>query len=124
MEKGSVLFLLQEARTYKSKLLCIEGSQGQFKLEQPSGQVSEPLGGHTCSHPQIEDISNSSICELRKKLVGKCPLTLEKMAGVEAWCLVDSGSEVTTVTESFYNKCLRDSKLQNTFGWVLLKAAN
>ena len=27
------------------------------------------------------------------------------------------------MTESFY-KCLRDSKLQNIFGWVLLKAAN
>ena len=70
--------------------------------------MSDPLGGQTCSHQQIEDTSNFSMCEIRKKLVGKCPLTLAKVDVVKVWCLINSESEVTAVTEFFYNKCLCD----------------
>ena len=56
-------------------------------------------------------------------MVGTCPVVVAQMGGVDVMCLVDSGSEVTTVTESFYRKYLQ-KPLSDLHGWVSLKAAN
>ncbi|VDI55125.1 Hypothetical predicted protein [Mytilus galloprovincialis] len=58
------------------------------------------------------------------RLVGKCPTVSAYVAGFKVNCLVDTGSTVTTVTESFYNRFLRrctDLQTDITFN---LKGAN
>lgn len=57
------------------------------------------------------------------RLVGPCPMLSVKMSNVDVPCLVDTGSMVTTVTESFFNKCLFHLKKQDC-EWLGLKAAN
>ncbi|CAG2202067.1 unnamed protein product [Mytilus edulis] len=57
-------------------------------------------------------------------LVGKCPTVSAYVAGFKVNCLVDTGSTVTTVTESFYNRFQRrctDLQTDITFN---LKGAN
>ena len=66
----------------------------------------------------------SSQQELLDQVVGKCPIVQARLAGSSFLCLVDSGSEVTTVTESFYLKNLWGKLLQGTHDWIQLKAAN
>ena len=49
-----------------------------------------------------------------------------KLGGVHVRCLLDSGSQVSTITESFFNKHFRPrrSKLLDTNQWLTLTAAN
>lgn len=42
-----------------------------------------------------------SYLELSMRTIGSCQL---KLGGVHVYCLLDSGSEVSTITESFFNK--------------------
>ncbi|XP_063404607.1 uncharacterized protein LOC134688069 [Mytilus trossulus] len=61
---------------------------------------------------------------LADRLVGKWPTVSAYVAGFKVNCLVDTGSTVTTVTESFYNRFLRrctDLQTDITFN---LKGAN
>ena len=46
--------------------------------------------------------------------------------GVPVCCLLDSGSQVSTITESFFNQqfCPRGSDLMDTKKWLPLTAAN
>ena len=48
------------------------------------------------------------------------------MGGVQIQCLLDSGSEVSTITESCFNKYFRPkgSTFLSACGWLTLKAAN
>lgn len=45
-------------------------------------------------------------------LVGKCPAVTVGIGGVTVECIVDTGSMVGTITESFYNKYLCDISLK------------
>jgi len=40
-------------------------------------------------------------------LVAKCPVVKVKMGGVEVKCLLDTGSMVTTITESLFKEVLQ-----------------
>ena len=61
-----------------------------------------------------------------ERAVGSCPVTTVKLGGVHVRCLLDSGSQVSTITESFFNKHFRPrrSKLLDTNQWLTLTAAN
>lgn len=41
------------------------------------------------------------------RVLGKRPVLTVKMGGVDIDCLLDTGSQVTSVTESFFRKHLR-----------------
>lgn len=59
-------------------------------------------------------------------LVGSCPTLQVKMGTIDVWCLLDTGSMVTTVTESYFNFNFSDlgkGGLQEC-AWLALKAAN
>lgn len=59
-------------------------------------------------------------------LVGACPEGKVDLGGVVVPCLLDTGSMVTTMTESFFKKefsHLTKDKLKDC-GWLGLKAAN
>ena len=58
--------------------------------------------------------------------MGKCPIANVKLGGVPVPCLLDSGSKVSTITESFFNETFRSKgkNLLSTSGWLTLTAAN
>ena len=60
------------------------------------------------------------------KLVGNCPEAKIQLGSVSTNCLLDSGSEISTVTESFFKESLESSgkAIKNISGWMKIKAAN
>lgn len=59
------------------------------------------------------------------KAVGICPETSVKLNGVEIWCLLDTGAQVSTMTESFYrNHALQLGNLVDITDILSLSAAN
>lgn len=56
------------------------------------------------------------------KLVGPCPSVMVLMVGVRVPCLLDTGSMVSTVAESFFNQHF--SEKLHSCNWLQLKAAN
>lgn len=76
--------------------------------------------GRTSINNAISSMQNSP------SLIGKCPIVDGMMGGVEVKCLLDKGSMVTTITESFFKeafKHLMTPRLRSC-GWLALKAAN
>ena len=61
--------------------------------------------------------------ELIDKLVGKSPTAEIRINGRKINCLLDTGAEVSTVTESFYNEHLSNEEILET-SWVKITAAN
>jgi len=57
-------------------------------------------------------------------LIGKCPIATVDIAGFKVRCLVDTGSTVSTLTESFYYQFLKESTNLQTDISIKLKAAN
>ncbi|KAK3753252.1 hypothetical protein QZH41_004468 [Actinostola sp. cb2023] len=62
--------------------------------------------------------------DIYERAVGKCPVVVVDMGGVQVNCLLDSGSEVSTITESFFKKHFQGKDLLCTSGWLTLTAAN
>lgn len=64
--------------------------------------------------------------ELLKRAVGTCPQVDIKVLGVEVLCLLDTGSQVSTISESFFRQHLGgdDEDMLTTAGWLKLTAAN
>ena len=58
------------------------------------------------------------------KLVSSCPHLEVIMGGVKVPCLVDTGSMVSTVTESFFQEHFSGQERLNFCSWLHLKAAN
>ena len=59
----------------------------------------------------------------KERLKGRCPETTMTVDGLEVRAVVDTGSEVSTVTEAWYRRHMKDRKLQQ-LSWLTLKAAN
>lgn len=79
---------------------------------------SEGIGpGSLAPAPVIFGFSN---------LLGKCPSVIVNMGGVNVPCLLDTGSMVTTVTESFFLAHFKPwgKERLNDYGWLQLRAAN
>lgn len=73
--------------------------------------------------PLIDDYKQDSRFDSR--VIGKCPVINISVSGINLACLVDTGSMVSTVTESFYRKFIEPLGtllIQNSF--IQLKAAN
>lgn len=56
------------------------------------------------------------------KLVGPCPHVIVTMGGVDVNCLLDTGSMVSTVSESFFSSHFHD--VPRECSWLQLRAAN
>ena len=63
---------------------------------------------------------------LYEKAVGECQVATVRLGGVDVPCLLDSGSEVSTITEEFFNEHFRPQgkTLLPTGDWLKLTAAN
>ena len=75
--------------------------------------MSQATGGDTKG--------SANIC---KRAIGRCPVVSANLGGVRASCLIDSGSEVSTITEEFFNAHFKGQSLLSTSGWLSLTAAN
>ena len=64
--------------------------------------------------------------ELMDKTVGQRPTTKAKFAGVEVNCLVDTGSMVTTISETFFKDWIRAAgrDIVDPVEWLTVRAAN
>ena len=60
------------------------------------------------------------------KLVGRCPEAMIQVGSVTTKCLFDTGSEISTVTESLFRKSLEPNgkTIENISNWMKIKAAN
>lgn len=67
-----------------------------------------------------QEDSKQSLNNLKEK----CPSTNVKINGNNFLCLLDTGSEVSTITSKFYNTYLSDLKLSDTRPFLKLVAAN
>ncbi len=78
------------------------------------------MGGTTNGSNQNKDD------DLARKLTGRCPEATVSFAGAEALCLVDTGAEVSIVTETFFREKLlsRGLRLQDPLDWMRITAAN
>ena len=81
-------------------------------------------GGEDNDSPKEQQVPSRD--EVYRRAVGRCPTTVVKLGGVSVPCLLDSGSEVSTITESCFNKNYRPKgkTLLSTSGWLTLTAAN
>lgn len=61
-----------------------------------------------------------------QRAVGTCPLVEFSICGVTTEGLLDTGSQVSTVTEKFFrdNLCGKDDGILSTAGWLKLTEAN
>ncbi|CAB3982687.1 Retrovirus-related Pol poly from transposon [Paramuricea clavata] len=81
----------------------------------PSTVASRTVGG--------EGADSHSIPE---RIIGKCPVAVVNIGGVSVSCLLDSGSEVSTITVELFNTHFKPKgqELLSTSGWLKLIAAN
>ncbi|KAL2086104.1 hypothetical protein ACEWY4_017163 [Coilia grayii] len=84
----------------------------------PSGVESQSPGG--------EFKGSVVTSEQLSQLIGTCPVVKVDMGGVSVSCLLDTGSMVTTISESFFNQHFQpwgNGALQQC-NWLQLRAAN
>lgn len=56
-------------------------------------------------------------------VIGKCPGVVAKIADIPVKCILDSGAEISTITETFYRKHFADCKIKDVT-WLKISAAN
>ena len=87
---------------------------------------------HSIDNAEVDNVFENSVRSVEKvgnildKLVGSCPVVSCKLAGIPVKMLVDSGSMVTTISESFFNEHLRgrvDNPVDSS-RFLKLRAAN
>ena len=61
-----------------------------------------------------------------EKAIGKCPVVEVRVSGQSANCLLDTGAEVSTITEGFFRNHLLPcgQTLKDITGWISITAAN
>ncbi|KAL2085708.1 hypothetical protein ACEWY4_019028 [Coilia grayii] len=88
-----------------------------------------PQGGQTTTQgsvPRGEQTGVNEDSSTTTRLIGNCPVIDISLGGVLTRCLLDTGSMVTTVTESFFRQQVEPQireKMQSC-DWLQLKAAN
>ena len=68
--------------------------------------------------------SRTDIGSKIKNASAKCPTTTMEINGHQIKCLLDTGAEVSTISENFYRKYLSSSELLDTTKFLKLSAAN
>ena len=81
-------------------------------------------GGDNSGSPDADEEAPSREDVFRRG-VGKCPIATVKLGGVPVPCLLDSGSEVITITDSFFTENYHSKgsrTLLSTSRWLKLRA--
>lgn len=90
-----------------------------FKLNTASSEGQAEAVSHQCPRKQ-----NLSMISLPKGLIGTKSTGQVKIKGTEFHCLYDTGSQVTTVTHSFYNTYLSDHPINPLNNLLEVEGAN
>ena len=59
-----------------------------------------------------------------EKAVGHCPKDVVSLNNVDCKCLLDSGSEISSITREYFLSMLEGNTKLNECGWIRIKAAN
>lgn len=79
------------------------------------------MQGHVIDSSPLE-ITREQIIE---RAIGKCPVVDLKLNGRSAHCLLDTGSQVSTMTDEFFRKYIgNDESMLATNSWLKITAAN
>ena len=74
-----------------------------------------------------DHLKNTEPAELpkfdRHKVIGRCPEVVASFGEMKVRCLLDSGSQVTTITESYFHKFFENEKLLDS-SWIRLAGSN
>lgn len=97
-------------------------------LVEENDQSTSPVASSQTTEVGSGGLKTSSlVCPtVVQRLIGKCPTVTIQMGSVPVLCLLDTGSMVTTITESCFDQHFRQlapDTLKNC-GWLQLKAAN
>lgn len=92
-----------------------------LKWKKKQEDKSPAAAGHIESQSAAE--SGEPDGDLVTKTVGGRPVIKVKIGGQEVNCLVDTGSQVSSISEKFYRDCMVGQLLE-THHWLTLKAAN
>jgi len=57
-------------------------------------------------------------------VIGRCPVFSANLGGFQVSWLINSGSEVSTITEEFFDANFKGQSLLSSSGWLSLTAAN
>lgn len=110
---------------YKMNLVKLSKDESSVEGGEASGTVRMMAGTAVVSHQTASDSQEENSQPQRDGAVGECLVIDIKINGVEASCLLDTGSEVTTVTESYFKEHFEGSESALTdANWVRLTAAN
>ncbi|KAL6462436.1 hypothetical protein MHYP_G00288580 [Metynnis hypsauchen] len=83
--------------------------------------VSQARQGNVVDSSKPE-ITREQIIE---RAIGKCPIVDLKLSGIPAHCLLDTGSQVSTITDKFFKEHIGDSEnMLATTSWLKIAAAN
>ena len=66
-----------------------------------------------------EEREDGSMNEGPERIIGNCPTTRIILGGVELWAVVDTGSQVTTITAECFQQSFPQSAL-NKINWLTL----
>lgn len=99
---------------------------GSYPEELPRYSVQEQrFGKQVASIATSQPIDDSEKDSFKYRAIGQCPVISVKVCDVDIPCLVDTGSMVSTITESFYRKFLEPlGKTLSEKCMLQLKAAN
>ena len=87
-------------------------------VKPPSPATVGQVGGDSGEAPQ-ESPERSAV-------IGTCPLVELEVGGVRVPCMLDTGSQVTMFSQSFFKKHFGDLPMRNSteINWLSLTAAN
>lgn len=103
----------------------IDANVNETSVGEPDSVVSPTVLSHIVEGDS--EVSQIPICStILQCFVGKYPIVTVQMGGVEISCLLDTGSVVTTVMESFFVKHFQQlgADTLKKCSWLQLKAAN
>lgn len=86
----------------------------RFCLKKRNGSLQGIVSHSVDSDPSEKQLN---------KIASKCPNVCIEVNGIPVRCLLDSGSEVSTLTESFFNKFLKQS-VEDTPNCLSISAGN
>lgn len=95
------------------------------KVEVPAVGVADAETETEYATVQVGSTWNKGLDQLFNKTVGFSPEVMLSIAGVNTLCVIDTGSQVTTVSEPYFRQHLADrvNDLEDA-SWIRLRAAN
>ena len=89
----------------------------------PVGKLVSPRAESQALGVDSEGREDGSRAEGPERIIGNCPTARIILGGVELWAVVDTGSQVTTITAECFRRSFPQSAL-NKINWLTLSAAN